>query len=602
MPGDQWRLVQQRLHRERALEERQDDLRVMLKEQNLQAVHGECAAHVEAMRRHRMEAAERQELLDDYIYVKSEQEKENRRQISEFEERLAQELAKRKAQQVRKQVVRQQVCNGSEELRALKEKLRAAQVNKVRAKQMLEKQERERVEMEQQGVLDALVEERRAEAELDERRQQKQKALAKAAFLKENQDLIAQKEIEREEAMREFEKDKAAVEEVMSKVVEEDWRDLVAREHKKKEMNRILAEYKQAAEDRRRDDEQEQVEEERRIEAYNKKKRLHEQELAKEKRQLDDERQRILQELSSQHEKRNREAQEMERLREDLWREEREEAERRKDLMKARKRLEDQQEMLREYQAYLEKQESRRRQEAAQAEAQKQDLMEQYAEDKRLDQLSAQKRRLKMQEYRREVDKQMQDQQERYDRERKQELEELARMRAEEAERARMVEEERQRLLREHAGDVRHFPKGALTRESDLDLVGLPRTDPAGGSDQSVVRRQRDNYIGLSPYPANLRAASAKGARSAPVQDALPEADPDQEELLAAPMARPPARSPHTSSARFSPAPRMPQARHTGGVAAIFGGDDGSRFQPPVRQPQTRPRSSSAAATTRRSS
>ncbi|CAE7650132.1 Mns1, partial [Symbiodinium sp. CCMP2592] len=126
--------------------------------QNLHAVHGESDVHVEVLRRQRMQLDERQERLFDFLYVKAEQEKENRRQIAEFEELLAEELARRKAQQVRKEVVRQQVCNQSEELRALKEKLQAAQVNKVRARQLMEKQDRERSEQEQQGAHDALVE------------------------------------------------------------------------------------------------------------------------------------------------------------------------------------------------------------------------------------------------------------------------------------------------------------------------------------------------------------------------------------------------------------------------------------------------------------
>eukprot|EP00438_Fugacium_kawagutii_P004785 Skav203122 [mRNA] locus=scaffold447:668269:673992:- [translate_table: standard] len=112
----------------------------------------------------------------------------------------------------------------------------------------------------------------------------------------------------------------------------------------------------------------------------------------------------------------------------------------------------------------------------------RQQLMARYEEDNRLNQLSDQKRRIKMQEYRRAVDHQMegggwrqcelQERRKRYEAERQKEREELERMKAEEArqveprkcictllrgaEQARIVEEERQSLLgaEETAGDT----------------------------------------------------------------------------------------------------------------------------------------------------
>lgn len=555
----------------------------MLKEQNLHAVHGESAVHVEALRRQRMQLDERQERLFDVLYVKAEQEKENRRQIAEFEELLAEELARRKAQQVRKEVVRQQVCNGSEELRALKEKLQAAQVNKVRARQLMEKQDRERSEQERQGAHDALVEASRLAADRLAMQEQQQKVLASQAMLKENQELLAQKEL-RQEAAQEFEKDKALVEDVVAKIMDEDLRDLAAREQKKKEANRILAEYHQALLDRRREDEKQQVEEDQRIEAYAREKRSREEQVAKEKRELEAERNRVLQELSSKQVRVNREAQEREKLREELWYEEREELERRKEWMKAQKRLEDQQEMLQAYQAHLERQERLRKEEAAKEQEARQALMEQFAEDERVDQMSAQRRRLKMQEYRREVDNQMEARKQQCEAERRKELEELARLRAVEAEHAQIVEEERRRLLKLHAGDARHFPKGALARESDLELVGLPRS---AAPERPAVQRQRDNYLGLAPYPARSRAVSA-GARAPPLAD--PE--PEPEGPLAAPFRRPRASTPVP---RFAPAPRD----RGGGVAEVLGqGLAEGGFQPPARVP-ARSRASSVAMSRR---
>ncbi|CAE7658303.1 Mns1, partial [Symbiodinium sp. CCMP2456] len=87
--------------------------------------------------------------------------------------------------------------------------------------------DRERSEQEQQGAHDALVEASRLAADRLAMQEQQQKVLASQAMLKENQELLAQKEL-RQEAAQEFEKDKALVEDVVAKIMEEDLRDLAA--------------------------------------------------------------------------------------------------------------------------------------------------------------------------------------------------------------------------------------------------------------------------------------------------------------------------------------------------------------------------------------
>merc|ERR1719146_118560 len=73
----------------------------------------------------------------DYTFVKGKQEKEKSRLISQAEERLADEIARQAADKTRKEQDRRRICDGSEELRALKERLHAAKVNKERAQQLL---------------------------------------------------------------------------------------------------------------------------------------------------------------------------------------------------------------------------------------------------------------------------------------------------------------------------------------------------------------------------------------------------------------------------------------------------------------------------------
>merc|ERR1719183_2455431 len=79
---------------------------------------------------------ERRDLFMDYNHVKGAQERERKRLVTEAEERLADEIGRRNADKTRKEQDRRRICDGSEELRALKERLHAAKVNKERAQQL----------------------------------------------------------------------------------------------------------------------------------------------------------------------------------------------------------------------------------------------------------------------------------------------------------------------------------------------------------------------------------------------------------------------------------------------------------------------------------
>jgi hypothetical protein len=94
------------------------------------------------------------------------------------------------------------------------------------------------------------------------------------------------------------------------------------------------------------------------------------------------------------------------------------------------------------------------------------------AEDQRLEQLSNQKRRMKMLECRREVERMMAERRQRHAEEMQllMKLKEQDEMEAEE--RRRIIEEERLRLLKEHAKNlIGYLPKGVL-RADDLPYLG----------------------------------------------------------------------------------------------------------------------------------
>ena len=89
-------------------------------------------------------------------------------------------------------------------------------------------------------------------------------------------------------------------------------------------------------------------------------------------------------------------------------------------------------------------------------------LMEKFAEDERLEQMNAQRRRMREQEHKRQVEKLWEDKLKIYNAQKEAEVQEQARIVAEKQMQAAVVEQEKQRLLAEHAAILNlHNPKAA---------------------------------------------------------------------------------------------------------------------------------------------
>merc|ERR1719235_38372 len=131
--------------------------------------------------------------------------------------------------------------------------------------------------------------------------------------------------------------------------------------------------------------------------------------------------------------------------------------------------------MMRAYEGAMQRKEEQKRLDREEEERFRESLMLKFAEDDRIEQLNDQKRRMKIQTHRREVERLLKEKHALYEAEREAEVEEQRKGREEEARRHTIVELERQRLLREHAGDLQDFfPKGVLEHESDKVLLQTP--------------------------------------------------------------------------------------------------------------------------------
>ena len=182
----------------------------------------------------------------------------------------------------------------------------------------------------------------------------------------------------------------------------------------------------------------------------------------------------VLEKMSAQMALRQKEADELEALRNELVIQETEERVLQKEKEKmeraVRQRLDIA--LANEYQRQLK---AIRREEEKQEEEQfRTAMLDKFAEDDRLDQMNAQKRRMKQLDHRREIERLLELRREKYEQERSAELQEQLNAERVEQIRQQIIEEERKRMLAAHAANLglQHLPKGVLSTDADMALFG----------------------------------------------------------------------------------------------------------------------------------
>lgn len=103
-----------------------------------------------------------------------------------------------------------------------------------------------------------------------------------------------------------------------------------------------------------------------------------------------------------------------------------------------------------------------------------------FAEDDRIEQMNAQRRRMKQLEHRKEIERLLGERRAAFERERDTAVQEFEADAARELERISIVEEERQRILRAHAAvlGLHDLPKGVLKNEQDAALFSQYGASP----------------------------------------------------------------------------------------------------------------------------
>lgn len=501
-----------RIQRERAAEQKQFGIQRFLKDQNHAAVHGQADRRVENMRRQRDEAAERRDLFTDFQYVTGEQERERKKHLEDIQERLANELQARRAQAIREETDRQRICGDSEELRALRGRLTAAATNKMRAVQLLERQARESEDDNRQAAMLGQVEDKRLRELEVEHQLEQEKQNQRVRVTQINQDQIANKERQRQEdGQRDYQRDKADVDELVARICAEDRNEMEARRTKAENERQVIWQQridKQAQDDAIRRWEAEQ---DRHIEDFSRKKREQEEEVARVKEQQELERRRILYKMLDVQVAKRNEDDKHQRILDEHYQEERYEGQRLREEAESRKKLEDKVQLRQAWDQAAREKEEKMRLYGEEEQRIRAELMGKFAEDDRIEMMNDQKRRMKVQEHKREVEKQVQRRREAYDAEREREMQDVQRTNAREEERLFVIEQERRRMLAEAAPLRDFFPKGTYEHESDLELVGepIPARPVSDGLSQSMGRPGSQRQpVRADASAARLRPAS----------------------------------------------------------------------------------------------
>lgn len=407
-----------------------------------------------------------------------------------MDEALAVEVSKRTVDKRARERVIQRICEDDPTLRNLQARLKAAYMNKDRAAQLdekkrLDEQERQREEQVAADMERARIEGARKQAARDEARANAQRAGASSI---KGQMLYKQNQ-QREEAYREYLKDRTEIERLVQDIQQEQQRevDLVnkKRSELRTDMLQCLTDRQQQLEDRR----QEEADQLSRINAYKAKVYKRGMKEAERKAQLEAEQGRIRAKLEADAEAKR---QEEERVHNALELLRKEDADRRRE--KAEQDRKDRLErMKQDMMAANEAQKLfKKEQKVLDMAAEKVlvgKMMAKFAADEQLEKNKEAARLERRDEYKAGMEHQMKQRQQMYELAKQTDAVERQKALEKEEFRRRVVEEARQRLIAQHAANLKEFlPKGVLTSEEDLRLLNANIGSGAGGNAKTLMQ------------------------------------------------------------------------------------------------------------------
>ncbi len=374
--------------------------------------------------------------------------------------------------------------NENLEIKEIKNSIEQAKLNQFRAHQIHENQIRrvqklmKDTEVDEQ-VLNKLEYDKRKAAEEEERKKQER---LRAKHLIQQQ--MKDKESLKEEARKEYEKDKIDVDNMINRLRQE---DLAAQEaaERKKNIEKIYMENAYAEKNARRQREKEedllQKEKERK---YHEEVQKREDELNNKKAAVQFEKDKIFEQLCQQEAQRQAERDYWENVRNELYMEQENHKAKLKELEEKEKKQKQKEDLLASAIEQMKYKEKRKKEEQEMEAEFKKKLMEQYAEDEKLEQYNMRRRKQRELDLKMEVERQWQIKLEQYQKQKEQELAELEKAKKKEEEERYLIEKEKERLIRENERLLKsYYPTGYKRAINSM----RPTTAPLGGRNKQGI-------------------------------------------------------------------------------------------------------------------
>ncbi|KAG2486968.1 hypothetical protein HYH03_014341 [Edaphochlamys debaryana] len=390
---------------------------------------------------------------------------------AEEEEKIALAMARKQQDKDRGDKEIQRLREQSEELRDLAEKIRVARVNKERADQLVEKKQLTAQAQEYDRAINQYVNDSAAAAEAMEAENQMKRrdANVKARMMLEEQ------MVEKQEAARlaeaEAVRERAMIDEVVKRIMEEDMAEMATKRQRQEDTKAFIATFLQQQDELRRKQAEAAAAEDKKIAEYWQNVREREREEAERQAMRKEIADRMYEKVKKEMEMEMARREEEEELINMLRQEELEAKRRAEDEERKRKAEEGRLEMMRANQYQMRLKEEREAAFRAEEEEFRQRMLAKFAEDERLEQMNAQKRRMRQAEHMREVQRLIDEKRKAFEEAKaRDEADDVAR-RVEDERVKGLVEEERKKLLREAAELKDFLPRGVLRDQGDVDYI-----------------------------------------------------------------------------------------------------------------------------------
>ncbi|XP_063170574.1 meiosis-specific nuclear structural protein 1 [Candoia aspera] len=389
------------------------------------------------------------------------------------EEKLAAELARLNHDKLRDEKMRQQIRENSIELRELERKLKSAYMNKERAVQVAEKEALKYEKMKGDAEIYRAMKEEQERAVKEKNAVEIRRNQEKLLYQQELEKQLEEQERQKQAAYKEFLREKLLIDEIVRKIYEEDEKVRQDRLEKKRTTQRFIEEFKKDQALRKRRQHEEMEEENRKLMEFANMWQEREDTRMAKIHENEEKKRKLQQMLAEVLKKEQQEREELDQIRAELHFEEQAEAERKKEMEEMEKMIRQRIELRNSYEEQLASRkvllQALKEEEAAFCQA----MLAKFAEDDRIEQMNAQKRRMKQLEHRREVEKLIEERRKQFIAGKEREVEERQ---IDERRKGRIddiIEEERQKLLKEHAVKLLgYLPRGILKDEQDVNILG----------------------------------------------------------------------------------------------------------------------------------